>query len=115
MKSMQPTSVITDQTLEPQDPGCLAIRSACVALRPAPSTKSFPYSRYVNFVREEDAVKCIQAVDGAMLDGKLIRACFGTTKYCNSYLKHVVSPWQGRSYNLYVSRRTSLICYDSNS
>ncbi|KAK3280763.1 hypothetical protein CYMTET_11414 [Cymbomonas tetramitiformis] len=45
-------------------------------------------SAYVTFFRGEDALKCITAVDGSILDGKVLRACFGTTKYCNSFLKY---------------------------
>lgn len=47
---------------------------------------------YVTFFREEDAVRCIQAVDGCMFEGRTLRACFGTTKYCNAWLKNLVCP-----------------------
>ena len=33
-------------------------------------------------------MKCIQHVDGTPLDGRILRACFGTTKYCNAFLKY---------------------------
>lgn len=46
-------------------------------------------SVYVTYFRDEDAVKCIQAIDGCMLEGKVLRACFGTTKYCNAWLKNM--------------------------
>lgn len=45
-------------------------------------------SAYVTFMKEDDAVECIKKVDGTILDGNPIRACFGTTKYCNSFLKY---------------------------
>jgi CCR4-NOT transcription complex subunit 4 len=45
-------------------------------------------SAYVTYVREDDALKCIQAVDGNVLDGKVLRCSFGTTKYCNAFLKN---------------------------
>ncbi|CAM9098987.1 unnamed protein product [Chrysoparadoxa australica] len=44
-------------------------------------------SAYVTFVHKEDAWSAIQAVDGYWLDGRYIRASFGTTKYCNSFLR----------------------------
>jgi hypothetical protein len=47
-------------------------------------------SAYVTFKRAEDALKCIKALDGAAWVGKPIKACFGTTKYCNAFLKSVV-------------------------
>lgn len=42
---------------------------------------------YVTFARKEDALRCIQAVDGSINDGKYLRAAFGTTKYCSAYLR----------------------------
>jgi CCR4-NOT transcription complex subunit 4 len=42
---------------------------------------------YVTFARKEDAARCIAAVDGSMNDGKYLRAAYGTTKYCSSYLR----------------------------
>lgn len=44
-------------------------------------------SAYVTFKRAEDALRCIKTVDGSMWRGKPIKACFGTTKYCNAFLK----------------------------
>mmetsp|Transcript_21166 Transcript_21166/g.44582 ORF Transcript_21166/g.44582 Transcript_21166/m.44582 type:complete len:434 (-) Transcript_21166:72-1373(-) len=45
-------------------------------------------SAYVTFMSEQDAVNCIKRIDGSVLDGNVIRACFGTTKYCNAFLKY---------------------------
>ncbi|KAF5093165.1 hypothetical protein D0Z00_004213 [Geotrichum galactomycetum] len=42
---------------------------------------------YVTFARKEDAARCIAAVDGSVNDGKYLRATYGTTKYCSSYLR----------------------------
>lgn len=42
---------------------------------------------YVTFARKEDAARCIAAVDGSVNDGKYLRAAYGTTKYCSSYLR----------------------------
>lgn len=43
---------------------------------------------YVTFARKEDAAKCIAAVDGSTnSDGRILRAAYGTTKYCSSYLR----------------------------
>ncbi|ODV97819.1 hypothetical protein PACTADRAFT_47670 [Pachysolen tannophilus NRRL Y-2460] len=44
-------------------------------------------SVYVTFVKKEDALKCIQAVDGSISDGRVLKAAHGTTKYCSSYLR----------------------------
>lgn len=45
-------------------------------------------SAYVTFARKEDASKCVRSVDKSTLDGKVLRASFGTTKYCSNYLKN---------------------------
>ncbi|KAJ1545040.1 transcriptional repressor general negative regulator of transcription subunit 4, partial [Nowakowskiella sp. JEL0078] len=42
---------------------------------------------YVTFARKEDATKSIEAVDGSVYDGKIIRATYGTTKYCSYFLR----------------------------
>ncbi|PSR86637.1 General negative regulator of transcription C16C9.04c like [Actinidia chinensis var. chinensis] len=46
-------------------------------------------SVYVTYSKEEEAVRCIQSVHGFVLDGSSLRACFGTTKYCHSWLRNV--------------------------
>ncbi|KAK9451967.1 uncharacterized protein V1518DRAFT_369051 [Limtongia smithiae] len=47
---------------------------------------------YVTYFKKEDAAKCIAAVDGSMNDGKILRAAYGTTKYCSSYLRNQPCP-----------------------
>lgn len=42
---------------------------------------------YVTFNKKEDAAKCIKTIDGTVYDGRLLRASFGTTKYCTYYLR----------------------------
>ncbi|XP_055835570.1 uncharacterized protein LOC129904063 isoform X6 [Solanum dulcamara] len=46
-------------------------------------------SVYITYSKEEEAVRCIQAVHGFILDGRPLRACFGTTKYCHAWLRSV--------------------------
>ncbi|ESQ42329.1 hypothetical protein EUTSA_v10012567mg [Eutrema salsugineum] len=46
-------------------------------------------SVYITYAKEEEAVRCIQAVHGFTLDGKPLKACFGTTKYCHAWLRNV--------------------------
>ncbi|KAI8916964.1 RING/Ubox like zinc-binding domain-containing protein [Powellomyces hirtus] len=43
---------------------------------------------YITFAKKEDAAKSIEAVDGSVYDGKIIRATYGTTKYCSYFLKN---------------------------
>ncbi|KAH6822069.1 hypothetical protein C2S53_015857 [Perilla frutescens var. hirtella] len=46
-------------------------------------------SVYITYSTEEEAVRCIQLVHGFALDGRPLRACFGTTKYCHAWLRNV--------------------------
>jgi CCR4-NOT transcription complex subunit 4 len=42
---------------------------------------------YVTFSKKEEAARCISAIDGTYLDGRPLKAAFGTTKYCSAYLR----------------------------
>jgi CCR4-NOT transcription complex subunit 4 len=42
---------------------------------------------YVTYERKEDAASCIALVDGSKNGERTLRAQFGTTKYCSSYLR----------------------------
>ncbi|XVF55414.1 hypothetical protein PTKIN_Ptkin06aG0034200 [Pterospermum kingtungense] len=44
---------------------------------------------YVTYSKEEEAVCCIQSVHSFVLEGRPLRACFGTTKYCHAWLRNV--------------------------
>ncbi|KAF8402776.1 hypothetical protein HHK36_010866 [Tetracentron sinense] len=46
-------------------------------------------SVYITYSKEEEAVRCIESVHGFVLDGRSLRACFGTTKYCHAWLRNV--------------------------
>ncbi|XP_074285520.1 uncharacterized protein LOC141611021 [Silene latifolia] len=46
-------------------------------------------SVYITYGREDEAYRCIQSVHGFILDGRQLRACFGTTKYCHAWLRNV--------------------------
>ncbi|KAL8145766.1 hypothetical protein AgCh_003784 [Apium graveolens] len=46
-------------------------------------------SVYITFSKEEEAVRCIQSVHGFVLEGRFLRASFGTAKYCHSWLRNM--------------------------
>ncbi|PUZ52311.1 hypothetical protein GQ55_6G260100 [Panicum hallii var. hallii] len=46
-------------------------------------------SVYITYAKEEEAIRCIQAVHNFVLEGKILRACFGTTKYCHAWLRNM--------------------------
>ncbi len=45
-------------------------------------------SVYVTFQHAEDACACIHACDGFIFEGRHIKANYGTTKYCNSFVNN---------------------------
>jgi hypothetical protein len=50
------------------------------------------YSAYVTFHNDEDAAKCIKAIDGFVIHDRELSATYGTTKYCAYFLKSVKCP-----------------------
>ncbi len=53
---------------------------------------------YITYNRREDAARVISAVDGTASpggDGEVVRASYGTTKYCISFLRSVPCMNQG--------------------
>jgi CCR4-NOT transcription complex subunit 4 len=46
------------------------------------------YSAYVTYQKEEEAALAILAIDNLEIDGHVIKASFGTTKYCNFFLRN---------------------------
>ncbi|XP_022752816.1 uncharacterized protein LOC111301441 isoform X2 [Durio zibethinus] len=46
-------------------------------------------SVYITYSKEEEAIRCIQSVHAFVLEGRPLKACFGTTKYCHAWLRNV--------------------------
>lgn len=46
-------------------------------------------SSYVTFAQKEDTLACILALDGFYVDGRNVRASYGTSKYCSAFIKNV--------------------------
>lgn len=51
------------------------------------SAHSNSVSAYITFSYKEDAKAAIQAIEGFTLEGHHLRASFGTTKYCNNFIR----------------------------
>ncbi|KAI0222429.1 transcriptional repressor general negative regulator of transcription subunit 4 [Massospora cicadina] len=47
------------------------------------------FAVYVTYSTPEEAARAIYALDGCEVDGKVLKACYGTTKYCANFLKHI--------------------------
>lgn len=46
-------------------------------------------SAYITYSNENEARMCIQEVDESILDGRILKCTYGTTKYCSFFLKSV--------------------------
>ncbi|KAJ1799650.1 transcriptional repressor general negative regulator of transcription subunit 4 [Coemansia sp. RSA 2399] len=44
---------------------------------------------YVTYATKEESTRAINAVDGSMIENRVLRATFGTTKYCSYYLRNI--------------------------
>ncbi|KAI0303535.1 hypothetical protein B0F90DRAFT_1667392 [Multifurca ochricompacta] len=63
--------------------------------RTPPGTQAPVVGLYITYHRREDAARCIAAVDGSASPGggnEIMRASYGTTKYCMSFLRGVNCP-----------------------
>ncbi|KAK5301305.1 transcriptional repressor general negative regulator of transcription subunit 4 [Exophiala xenobiotica] len=58
-----------------------------VVSKPKPGTTSQGIGVYVTYARKEDAALCINTVDGSLNGDRVLRAQFGTTKYCSAFLR----------------------------
>ena len=47
---------------------------------------------YVTYLLEEDALAAIQAVTNTHMQGRILKATVGTTKYCSHFLKNKTCP-----------------------
>ena len=55
-----------------------------------PDSKRGPsYSAFITYSLDQEAALAILSVDGLFLEGRVIRASFGSNKYCLHFLKNV--------------------------
>lgn len=47
-------------------------------------------SAYITFEKEANATKCITDIDESLLEGRLLKCTYGTTKYCSFFLKNLI-------------------------
>ncbi|CAG9314047.1 unnamed protein product [Blepharisma stoltei] len=61
----------------------------CAVKKTSPyiSPLGISYSAFITYNTEIEATLCIKACDGFKIEGRRLKATFGTSKYCNSYIK----------------------------
>ena len=50
------------------------------------------YSAYITYSNEIEAALAVLCVDSLLINGKIIRVFFGTTKYCINFLNNIKCP-----------------------
>jgi hypothetical protein len=78
-------------------------------------TNKKTFSVYITYSNEKEASFAILAVDSLLLEGKLIRAFFGTTKYCNYFLNNSPCPNEDKCMFLHKLVKDKDIIIDSNT
>ena len=68
------------------------ITRSMISYKINPDNKRKNYSAYITYSNEREAALAILCVDSLMIKGKIIRAFFGTTKYCRYFLNNSQCP-----------------------
>ena len=70
------------------------ILKCIISYKIQPENNQRVYSAYITYSNEREAALAILCVDSLLIEGKIIRAFFGTTKYCNYFLKNIPCPYE---------------------
>jgi CCR4-NOT transcription complex subunit 4 len=84
-----PLSIANEELLRKADYFGQYGKIAKVVVHRNQSISQSTVSAYVTFSYKEDAKAAIQALDNYVIDGHQLRASFGTTKYCNNFIRNV--------------------------
>ena len=80
-----------------------------------PETKKKSYSSYITYSNEKEAAFAILCVDSLLVEGKIIRVFFGTTKYCQYFLNNIKCPILDKCFFLHEFATDNDIIIDSNT
>lgn len=67
------------------------------------------FSAYISYCSSKEAAVAILSIDNIEIDGHIIRASFGTTKYCSFFLKQLDCPNKECLYLHDLSDETNVI------
>ena len=68
------------------------IERCIISYKINPDNDRKTYSAYITFSNEREAAIAILCVDSLMIQGKIVRAFFGTSKYCKYFLSNSICP-----------------------
>lgn len=72
------------------------------------------YSAYINYSTDKEAATAILSVDSTLYNGKVMKAAFGTTKYCTFFLRKMNCPNRDCVYIHTTQEKCNLIDKESN-
>ena len=78
-------------------------------------TNKTTFSVYITYSNEKEAATAILSVDSLLIEGKIIRAFFGTTKYCNYFLNNIPCSNKNKCIFLHQLIKDKDITIDSNT
>ena len=91
------------------------IIQATIKIKLNPETNKKAYSAYITYSNEKEAAFAILCVDSLLIEGKIIRSFFGTTKYCNNFLNNCYCPNFDKCFFLHELANDKDIIIDSNT
>ena len=91
------------------------IKQATIKCKINPDTNKKVYSAYITYSNEKEAAFAILCVDSLFIEGKIIRAFFGTTKYCQYFLNNSKCPILDKCLFLHELISEEDIIIDSNN
>ena len=80
-----------------------------------PENKKKSYSVYITYKNDKEAAIAILCIDSLLINGKIIRAFFGTTKYCINFLNNSICPNSKNCMFLHQLINDKEIIIDSNT
>jgi hypothetical protein len=91
------------------------IKDVILSKKINPENKKEIYSVYITYENKIEAACAILCVDSLLICGKIIRAFFGTTKYCNHFLNNQKCPNYKKCMFLHQLITNEDIIIDDNS
>ena len=91
------------------------IQKTLLTQKTNPETNKKSFSAYITYSNEKEAAFAILSVDSLLVEGKIIRAFFGTTKYCNFFLNNTRCPNLEKCMFLHQLIKEKDIIIDSNT
>ena len=77
--------------------------------------KKVSYSVYITYKNDKEAAIAILCIDSLLINGRIIRAFFGTTKYCTHFLNNSICPNSKNCMFLHQLINNKEIIIDSNT